>query len=310
MAKIVASKSGKHPNLLYNGFSYHYERKGAEKIFWRCSKVKSFKCNGRLHTSENLPSDGSNVIVYSEIGVHTHGPDPVEIEVRVAQQEMKAAAASSSEPTAVIVSKMVSSVSRAAVGSMAKVSSCKRTVRRVRHVNLQGALVTPNSRCDLVLPQLFTSLQSGENFLAFNSGANLDRILMFTCAENLKFLQFSKSWFCDGTFKSSPSLFDQLFIIHAEFSGNVFPLVYALTPNRTKATYDAYFQLCCILIHIWNQIESCPTSSMRHASPSDKTFRPLFKEDASSTSSSAFGGKFKNYGKFMISISQTPILLS
>jgi len=222
---------------LYKGCSYQFDQKGNEKLLWRCSKVISFKCKGRLHTSEYLPTDGTDAVVYLEVGQHNHGVDPIANEIKVATQEMKSVAATS-EPTALIVANMLSKVSRAGVGSMAKVSSSKRTVRRVRNANLQGAFVTPKSRCDLHLPPVFTSLPSGENFLAFDSGAGMDRILILTCTENLKCLEVSKSWFCDGTFKTSPSLFAQLFIIHAEFNGKVLSLVYSLTPNRTEITYE------------------------------------------------------------------------
>lgn len=51
----------------------------------------------------------------------------------------------------------------------------------------------------------------------------------------------------DGTFKSSPSLFDQIFVIHGYRSKASFPLVFCLTPNRLTSTYIWILQQLKIL---------------------------------------------------------------
>jgi len=49
-------------------------------------------------------------------------------------------------------------------------------------------------------------------------------------------------WFCDGTFSSAPSLFYQLYTIHAVQYSNVLPSVYILLPNKKENTYKRMFQ--------------------------------------------------------------------
>lgn len=44
-------------------------------------------------------------------------------------------------------------------------------------------------------------------------------------------------WYADGTFKSSPSIFAQLYTIHGAPHTNIVPTVYALLPKKTEATY-------------------------------------------------------------------------
>ena len=48
--------------------------------------------------------------------------------------------------------------------------------------------------------------------------------------------------YLDGTFKQAPPLFHQVYVILAERNGYVFPLLYALLPNKRAATYRLLFQ--------------------------------------------------------------------
>ena len=51
------------------------------------------------------------------------------------------------------------------------------------------------------------------------------------------------TWMLDGTFKVVPSLFFQLYTIHAIRGSHVFPCVYVLLPNKATATYKRQFQI-------------------------------------------------------------------
>lgn len=53
----------------------------------------------------------------------------------------------------------------------------------------------------------------------------------------------SKHWFIDGTFKSTPSLFYQTYVILAEKYGGVHPVIYALLPNKQTNTYKNMLQM-------------------------------------------------------------------
>ena len=63
------------------------------------------------------------------------------------------------------------------------------------------------------------------------------RILMFASDDSLELLQESESWFCDGTFKTVPKLFAQLYTVHAKHHGHIIPVLYALLPNKQEETY-------------------------------------------------------------------------
>ena len=69
------------------------------------------------------------------------------------------------------------------------------------------------------------------------------RYFIFDTTDPLKMLCSSDHMFAVGTFKSFPSLFTQLYGIHTESSvlNNTPPVLYALLPNKSKATYIAFF---------------------------------------------------------------------
>jgi hypothetical protein len=70
-----------------------------------------------------------------------------------------------------------------------------------------------------------------------DSGPGNDRILIFSTTRNLDLMSQCFHWFADGTFKTSPPLFNQVYTIHAVKYHNVIPTVFVLMPNRTEATY-------------------------------------------------------------------------
>ena len=84
--------------------------------------------------------------------------------------------------------------------------------------------------------------KEGEPFLLFDSGPTEDRIIIFSTARNLRLLASSKHWYGDGTFKTVPHLFYQLYTLHGIQVNNSIPLLYALLPDKTEATYVRLLQ--------------------------------------------------------------------
>lgn len=85
---------------------------------------------------------------------------------------------------------------------------------------------------------------SGDQFLQFDSGpeSGNERIMIFSTQRNLALLRQSEDWFADGTFKTAPQQFYQLYTVHALKSNRCFPCVYALLPNKQEATYTGLFR--------------------------------------------------------------------
>jgi len=81
-----------------------------------------------------------------------------------------------------------------------------------------------------------------EIFLLINNTEK--NIVAFSTTTNLKFLSECKTLYIDGTFKSCPKLFYQLFIIHGAKNTTYTPLVFFLLTGKTISIYkDAFYSL-------------------------------------------------------------------
>lgn len=102
----------------------------------------------------------------------------------------------------------------------------------------------PTTPEEINLQDHWTQTLAHERFLLCddrNEAGN--RILLFATDANLQRLCASSTVYSDGTFYSCTSLFTQLYTLHADVEGTVFPLVFALLPNKTEATYRRLFSL-------------------------------------------------------------------
>lgn len=83
-----------------------------------------------------------------------------------------------------------------------------------------------------------------EQFLLYDSLDELlpGRIMIFSTRQNLQLLSQSQEWFADGTFSTAPQFFQQLYTLHIVQFNQVVPVLYALLPNKTRATYVKLLQ--------------------------------------------------------------------
>lgn len=79
-----------------------------------------------------------------------------------------------------------------------------------------------------------------ENFLFINDSVN--NIVGFTTPSNLKYLTNCEAMFVDGTFRSVPVLFQQLFVIHGFKNFSYVPLVFFLLPSKETSMYIKAFE--------------------------------------------------------------------
>lgn len=75
-----------------------------------------------------------------------------------------------------------------------------------------------------------------ENFVLVND--EVTNIVMFSTAKNLTFLQSCDTVLMDGTFKSCPLLFTQLFIVHGRKRSTYVPLAYFLLSGQDTEQYQ------------------------------------------------------------------------
>ena len=62
-------------------------------------------------------------------------------------------------------------------------------------------------------------------------------MLIFFTIQMIRVLVENTNWMCDGTFKIAPSLFFQIYTIHALVRDNLVPCIYVLLPDKSRQTY-------------------------------------------------------------------------
>ena len=230
--KLIKSSKG-HDKLSHEGFIYNFQREDSVKKQWRC-QVKN--CRGRIHTkSTNIPK---------MIGEHCHGPEIGAEEVLVFRAGIKRRAQESHDNPHRIVAEISGSMSEIAKTLLPPEKSLKRTCQRAR-----PARANPTSLLDLVIDQNIKTL-GGKEFLIYDSGPGSDRILMFGTEENKHILTISSIWMADGTFKTIPSLFAQLYTIHGLaggvypfLDGHLLPCIYVLLPGKSSFYYRKMWKI-------------------------------------------------------------------
>ena len=88
----------------------------------------------------------------------------------------------------------------------------------------------------------------GQDFVLANDGQD-DKIVLSGTESSLKLLSEANTYYVDGTFCFTPSIFYQLFTIHIVKHNQSFSLVYALLPSKQRQTYSHAF----LLLKSWFQ---------------------------------------------------------
>nr|XP_042912364.1 uncharacterized protein LOC122272586 [Parasteatoda tepidariorum] len=101
----------------------------------------------------------------------------------------------------------------------------------------------PKTVDDLLLQGSWCNTKNGAPFLLIDDGAGSHRILVFCTAENLRNLCASPKLFLDGTFKVTPKIFKQLYTLHGDYMGQIFPMAFCLLGGKTFALYKRLFEL-------------------------------------------------------------------
>ena len=228
--EYVKSQKG-HDLLVHNGFTFRREREHNGVIYWRCTEYRIAKCSGRVNVMDGRIFKSTS---------HNHVPDPAKIQVRTVIHKIKERATTTQEVTHQIIASSTTLLSSAVCGQLPSVSLMKRTLQRARQ-QVDQPPPNPTSLTELEFPEKYTKTIDEHPFLLYDSGPSNDRILLFTTQRNLDLMAQSDHWFADGTFKSAPQLFTQVYTIHALKYHTVIPTIYAVMPNKTQFSYNRLF---------------------------------------------------------------------
>lgn len=221
--EFIKSSHGK-PLLVYNGNVYRRYRSTASRIYWRCIKSadECLQCRATLVTDE---IDGETRILKSSD--HCHGPDPIEIDRMRAINGLKESAKSTRQKSSIMIQDLLTSSDQEVAATLPSINALKCSIARQRKDKASEP----------------TSLDfdvDGEDILA-DLRVESERYIIFGRRQSLDLMSRSEFWMMDGTFKTCPRLFHQIYSIHVSLSGHTFPCLFVLMTNRTEDAYRYVF---------------------------------------------------------------------
>ena len=249
---IRSNKSQKERyKLIEGGFIYDRQRILGDTTHWQCEKRGI--CKARIHTNGN--------VIIKRTNIHLHLPNEEEIDCITTKSGLKRKARDTHDSTHGILGDVLETVNEGTTIKLPKLDSLKRTIRRERQ-SIDAAPAQPESLEHLIIPPEYQVTQKGDNFLLFDSGPGSQRIIMFGTQENVEMLNASQIWLADGTFKTAPPLFSQVYCIHGLRGGpnplqdgHLLPCLFILLPSKTEAIYA----------RMWERIHLlCPTAEPTH----------------------------------------------
>ena len=196
-------------------------------------KEEDYARRERIHVK-----NGEIVININE---HSHNADPALVEKGKIISKIKLRASETMEQTCVVINECLENVNEACHKVMPSHSALPKMVRRERK-DLSAFPPNPTSLEELVIPVDIQNYELEKFLLADNQDSSC-RIIIFGKESNTHLLKEVKKVFVDGTFKITPPLFCQVYVILGEMHGGMHPFIYALLPNKLRTTYDKLFSM-------------------------------------------------------------------
>jgi len=116
-------------------------------------------------------------------------------------------------------------------------NSVETMLKRHRSIKLP---TLPHSRDEAQITGDWAMTVDGRRLLLPTGDADM---VIFATDDNLRTLSAATSIYLDGTFKACPSLYAQLYTVHALVDSEVVPLVYALLANKQRTTYYDFVEI-------------------------------------------------------------------
>lgn len=215
--------------IRHNGAIFRERKRNKNSIRWTCSSQKS--CCAFLST--NLQMD----TIIDSSPDHNHETSDQVADVHVFRQRCKRKAAEeiSTRPMKIMVSEATS-----VVDSAVTFSDFQNVRRCMYHERRKTLPANPKS-----LQETLTAIErlDGRYAHIIQQVDTDNNIVFFATNESLQLLKKTQQIFADGTFKSAPKYFSQLYIIHALHEEQYVACVFFLLRQKLQTTYEAMLDI-------------------------------------------------------------------
>uniref|UniRef100_A0A6P7GGP6 Uncharacterized protein LOC114342346 isoform X2 n=1 Tax=Diabrotica virgifera virgifera TaxID=50390 RepID=A0A6P7GGP6_DIAVI len=233
----------KKPTLDIDGFLLYYHKdiqSGAGKAY-RCDNYRQ-GCRVRVHQS------GQH---YEQFGGDHHHvrPESKGSRKRVCSTEVTVAKRSMLLTTNAVLTETEATLGRETTATgMVSTESEKRTMRR-DHQRLYSAIIMGDisKATAFTIPPALQVNKRDERLLLSDTrigdGEGSKRLVIFGSPLALQILVKCRTWLMDGTFKSCPEIFTQIYTIHGVvIDRKSLPLIFAYLPAKNQLTYKTLLQ--------------------------------------------------------------------
>jgi len=233
--------------LLIDNFIMIKNKNRNNKYYWECEKRKHTKrhnsnneyCNARAVT---ILVDGNHIVKDNSFLNHNHGPDPCRLLVKKNIKYIVSKALSSRDKPSQIIQE---ATSRIPVNSQPYMPSVEATRKIISRCRKHQKPPEPTSLSQIDIPLNLCKSFNGQTFLLKESTIESHKIYIFSTKDEISKLVNANYWVMDGTFKTVPSIFLQMYTIHAPVGGNnsrILPLVYVLMTSKQQCCYERLFE--------------------------------------------------------------------
>jgi hypothetical protein len=254
MSALFPVSQRNNKKLVFEGFIYSMHRGDEHKTSWRCERFQK-GCRGRA------VSQGETVIVTQPHNDHL--PCTQKCERAVFDGRVRTAARGTHDAPRAVVNECLVGVSDATIAIIPKIVNIEQKVSRARKRQRDQHAPIPHNLASIVIPESLRATRTAvsEDFLMADTGADdAERIIIFASRTDLARLMQCSIWLADATFKVSPEMYAQLWVIHGMYENRVLPFVYSLLPNKRESTYTRALQLILDGIDACGEANSRPTA--------------------------------------------------
>jgi FLYWCH-type zinc finger protein len=235
---LVPSQKGKD-KINVKGYLMVKNKQCRDLFYWNCEfrQTNGVKCSGFASTI--LVAGEHHLRSQKE---HNHGPEASRADVAVAVASMKESGrATNDKPAQIINNLQMLEDSRPCLPSREAIR------KRIKRARREDAPPEPSSVMDLNINEAQMKTLNGVPFRARDSIIGEDRTLLFCTAANVRKLSEAQFWIMDGTFKTVPTIFKQMYSIHGLVgtgaNARILPLAYGLLTSKSQACYSRMFQV-------------------------------------------------------------------
>lgn len=194
-------------NLNYLNINTHFKFLGVIHLF--VGRANTIFINGQhlLRSSTN----------------HNHAPEATRfVDVCIALSNLKAQSRNTNDQPCQIIQSSIANTSSTVNPYMPTRDVLWQRIKRAKRENMP---LQPKTLRDLTIPDTLRTTIDGEQFLIKDSLVDNERLLLFCTKNNIYRLSLANYLIMDGTFWTVPTIYRQLYTIHAPVGGDNYKIL-------------------------------------------------------------------------------------